>query len=101
MQAGLLQNAAGVGADGGFRDEERFGDDLCGAAAGEVGEHLGLATGEAVVVGEEREDDLFAVNSFGPIDLGGRRSADGLRNGRGAGRVGSCFVGCLDGCWGS
>ena len=65
------------------------------------GEHLGLATGEAVVVGEEREDDLFAVNSFGPIDLGGRRSADGRRNGRGAGRVGSCFVGCLDGCWGS
>lgn len=43
-----------------------YGDDLCGAAAGEVGEHLGLATGEAVVVGEEREDDLFAVNSLAP-----------------------------------
>lgn len=68
---------------------------------GEVGSTSASRPGEAVVVGEEREDDLFAVNSFGPIDLAGRRSADGLRNGRGAGRVGSCFVGCLDGCWGS
>ena len=62
-----------MGAYGALGYEEGFGDHLGRAAAGQEGQHLGLAAGEAVVLGDGGVEGLLGI-------LAGRRGG-----GRGCG----------------
>lgn len=66
MEVGLFQYAADVGAHGALGHEEGLGDHLGGAAAGQEGQHLGLAAGEAVVFDDGGVEGLLGI-------VGGRR----------------------------